>query len=343
MPGQGRFKNIGSWPEADRTRWQRGLAPTSLLDRTGHAAKWRPETATKNARGWGTYLNWLDATGQLSAYELPEQRIAPQRIKSYCAYLEDSVRPTTVRSRLNDLVLALGVLAPQADAAYIRRLRCLYPKQGDALAKRARMREFAVLLQLGLDLMARAGDLSDLGASICYRDGLIIAVLSCRALRLRNLTNIEIAHHLTQIDEKWSLLFTPKETKTHRSWTSTWPELLVSHLDRYLALHRPTLLGSHAHHSDSLWISARSGPLTKRGIYLAIIKRTKAAFGEFVNPHLFRDFVATSLAVHDPASVQLSRHVLGHARYDTTQSVYNQARCLEASSSLNETLQRLRR
>lgn len=342
MPDRGRFKNIDSWPEVERARWKRGLSPASLLDATAHAAKWQQETAIKNSRGWATYINWLDTNGRLMDDEQPEQRITRARINAYCAYLDGSVKPTTVRCRLYELVRALSVLAPDADVSYIRRLSYLYPKRGDPLAKRARMQESAVLLQLGLDLMAECRTPTGSKESIRYRDGLLIAFLACRALRLRNLTNIEINRQLVQIDERWSLRFAPTETKTHRSWINSWPDLLVPHLIEYLEVYRPLLIGNCDDCND-LWISAKSGPLSKRGVYLAVTKRTKAAFGKSVNPHLFRDAAATSLAVHDPANVQLSRHVLGHARYGTAQDYYNQARCLEASSNLNETMQRLRR
>jgi site-specific recombinase XerD len=342
MPGRGRFKAIEAWPAADRERWQRGLSPASLLGPTGHAAKWRPETAKKSSRGWATYLNWLDVTGQLDCDEPPEQRISSERIQAYCGYLIEGIKPTAVRSRLDDLVSAFSVLAPLADESRIKRYRNLYPRQGDPLAKRARMQESATLLQLGLDLMAEAADLMGDKANLCYRDGLMIAVLACRPLRLRNLSNIELRRHLLQQDEHWSLLFEAKETKTHREWTSAWPAFLVPHLERYLEVYRPRLIRGH-HGGDGLWISIRSHPLSSRGVYLAVTRRTRAAFGRSVNPHLFRDAAATSLAIHDPSNVQLARHVLGHSDYRTTQASYNQAQCVQASASLNEAMHRLRR
>ena len=93
---------------------------------------------------------------------------------------------------------------------------------------------------------------------------------------------------------------------------------------------------------NHLWVSQRAGPLTDSGIYYAITTRTKAAFGKSINPHLFRDCAATSIAVHDPANVQLARFALGHASYRTSQDYYNQALCIEASDSLNAAMDRLR-
>lgn len=344
MPGRGRFKDVDAWPEPDGTRWRRGLSPASLLDDTGHAAKWRSASVSKVGRAYATYFNWLGLTGQLRTDELPEQRFTPERIDAYCRYLEAGVKPTTVRSQLTDLVRALSVLAPRLDVSFIRRRSSCYPKRGDPLAKRARLQEQAALLQLGLDLMEEAENTAapTRRDAVRYRDGLLIAVLASRVMRLRNLTSIEIRGHLMEIDTQWSLTFAATETKNHRSWTNSWPERLVPHLLRYLEFYRLLLMDGR-YHGNHLWISKRPGPLTDNGIYYAVTTRTKVAFGKSVNPHLFRDAAATSLAVHDPANVQLSRHILGHASYRTAQDYYNQARSLEASSNLNAAIEKLRK
>ncbi len=49
-----------------------------------------------------------------------------------------------------------------------------------------------------------------------------------------------------------------------------------------------------------------------------------------LNPHLFRDCAATSIAIEDPEHVRISASILGHASLATTEKYYNQARTLEA-------------
>ena len=44
----------------------------------------------------------------------------------------------------------------------------------------------------------------------------------------------------------------------------------------------------------------------------AIVGRTAAAFGHPVNPHLFRDCAATSIAIDDPQHVRIASQILGH-------------------------------
>jgi integrase/recombinase XerD len=344
MPGRGRFKDDDAWPEPDGTRWRRGLSPASLLDVTGHAAKWREGTISKVGRAYATYLHWLETTGQLNDDEPPEQRFTPVRLDAYCAYHEPSVEPTTIRSQLTDLVRALSVLAPKANVTFIRRRSYCYPKCGDRLVKRQRMQESAALLQLGLDLMnlAESAATPTRRHALLYRDGLMIALLACRLMRLRNLTSIEIGRHLTELDGCWSLEFSGAETKNHRQWINLWPKRLVPHLLKYLEIYRPLLVNGR-YEGNSLWISLRYGPLTDNGIYYAITTRTRDAFGWPINPHLFRDAAATSLAIHDPANVKLSRHVLGHGNYRTSEESYNQAQSIQASASLNAAMEKLRR
>jgi site-specific recombinase XerD len=70
--------------------------------------------------------------------------------------------------------------------------------------------------------------------------------------------------------------------------------------------------------------------------------RTRAAFGRAVNPHLFRDCAATSLAIEDPAHVRIAAQVLGHGAFATTERHYNLARGQEAAKSWHEMLDGLR-
>jgi integrase len=343
MPGRGRFKNIDAWPEPDRTRWWRGVSPASLLDKNGHAAKWRLATVSMVERAYASFLHWLEDSGQLKAEEAPEQRASPERINAYCTYLDGKIELTTIHLRLYGLSRALSVLAPHADVSFISRHIRAYPRQGDRLEKRARMQDPAVLLQLGFDLMdeAESEAAPTRRNAVVYRDGLMIALLACRVMRLRNLTSVDLERRLQETGSGWSLRFEADETKNHRAWINSWPVLLVPHLVQYIELHRPLLMDGR-YEGSQLWISQRPGPLTDNGIYYAITTRTKAAFCTSLNPHLFRDCVATAIAIHDPGNVQLARLALGHASYRTTQDYYNQALCIEASDSLNTVVDRLR-
>jgi hypothetical protein len=55
-------------------------------------------------------------------------------------------------------------------------------------------------------------------------------------------------------------------------------------------------------------------------LYGRIMKLTRARFGHAVNPHLFRDAAATSIATEDPEHVYVTRSVLGHSTLRTSGS-----------------------
>ena len=76
--------------------------------------------------------------------------------------------------------------------------------------------------------------------------------------------------------------------------------------------------------------------------YDRIRQLTAAAFGAAVNPHLFRDAAATSLAIQDPAQVRIAAQILGHASFATTERHYNLARSLDAGQAWLATLDQLR-
>ena len=82
--------------------------------------------------------------------------------------------------------------------------------------------------------------------------------------------------------------------------------------------------------------------MTGMALYDRIRQHTRDVFGHPVNPHLFRDCAATSLAIDDPAHVRLAASLLGHRRLATTERYYNQAGALEAAHRLQAVMLRLR-
>ena len=70
--------------------------------------------------------------------------------------------------------------------------------------------------------------------------------------------------------------------------------------------------------------------MTQMALYDRIRARTKDSFGVAINPHLFRDAAATTLAIADPAHVRVAAPLLGHRNFGTTERYYRQARSQEA-------------
>jgi integrase/recombinase XerD len=87
-----------------------------------------------------------------------------------------------------------------------------------------------------------------------------------------------------------------------------------------------------------LWLSAEGGPLSAVMLGHLVQARTWAAFGRAVNPHLFRDCAATSIAIEDPSHIGIAGLVLGHRGRRTAEQHYNQARSITAARQMQAVL-----
>jgi integrase/recombinase XerD len=123
-----------------------------------------------------------------------------------------------------------------------------------------------------------------------------------------------------------------EETKTHQPIEVPFPDELVPALERYLGYYRALLAGDR-YRGDHLWVSYFCGPQSPHTLQLRLVLHTEKAFGRPVNPHLFRDCVATAIAIHDPENVRMAATVLGHRSFAVTERHYNLARTLEAGRS----------
>ena len=167
-------------------------------------------------------------------------------------------------------------------------------------------------------------------------------VESSRQLRLRNLAGLILDRTLVQRGDEWWIQIAGAETITKDPIEKPWPEMLVPHLRIYLADHRSAILalrGSRAGTArDALWLSMYGPPMTDNGIYDRIVARTREGLGQPINPHLFRDCAATSIAIEDPVHVGIASRLLGHRTGSTTERYYNQARSIEASRLMQDAL-----
>ena len=195
------------------------------------------------------------------------------------------------------------------------------PGDKPARPKRHRLVHTERLLNLGLDLMATADEEStSLRRFKAYRDGLMMGLLAIRPLRMRNLAGLILDRTLVQRGDGWWIEIPAAETKTKDSIEEPWPDSLAPHLQTYLVDHRAgiaALRGSRAGTiSDALWLSMYGPPMNDNAIYIRIVVRTRQGLGQAINPHLFRDCAATSIAIDDPAHVGIASRLLGaHAAW----------------------------
>jgi len=347
-------RNVADWPERDSRAWEQAFVPGDVLDPGGPGAHWSPYTKDKVAKGYGRFLTWLDLSGLLTPKTLPEDRVTPEHVAAYVEHLQGLNASQTVLTRIEELTLAMQVMAPRYDRSYLRGIQSVLRAQvTPARDVRARIRHAGELRELGFTLMQAARDSTStpLRKAIDYRDGLMILFLIHVPLRRKNMTAIRIDDHFVEHgDELWLDIRDDDirtRTKNNKPIERPLSGELRDCLEEYLAVHRPHLLNQrgrwHKHPGDALWVSKDGSPLTEIAFYFRIKKRTEAAFGRSVNPHLFRHSAVTTIAIERPEQVQMASAVLDHKLPPTTERHYNLAQTIDAANRYQEELAKLHR
>jgi integrase/recombinase XerD len=333
------------WPASDQAMWRAAIAEGDILDGAGPGAHWAGATRNNTRKAYGYWLGWLAKHGFLDADVAPLDRVTPERVAAYVTDLQARVAASSVFAYILDLLRYVKRVAPERDWAWLSNIKNrLWARASPAKDKTSRIRPAAELFALGIELMHSATGFRSrynrLAAEIRFRDGLIIALLAARPIRLKNLTALEIGRHLVCIDGVYWLRLEAEEVKNAKHIEVSLPEALTPWLERYLASVRPRLLGAAT--SNRLWVSCQGTPLFDGVIRHHVCKHTKAAFGVAISPHLFRDCAATSVAIEDPEHVRIAASILGHHSLATTQRYYDQSRMLDAGRHYQAALTALR-
>lgn len=352
-----RTTRIANWPARDRELWTNCLDPGSLFGGGGGGASWSEATRFKIICGYTAWLRWLAAHDLLDPNLEPADRVTQERVAAYVAGLQAERAPYTVLARVEELSFALRAMTPGINCLWLADLaRTLSLRARPVRDKLSRLKAADELAGLGERLMDEAEAAARRSArrrAIAYRDGLVIAFLAFRPVRLKNLAMMRLGRHLTKANGSWRIAFAADETKTRVPYETIFPSALSPRLERYLDAYRPLLMRGRPTDGtqrkfpihpelDAVWVSELEIRLHRDTLSDRIERHTKAAFGRSVSPHLFRDAAATSISIDNPKYIGDASLVLGHADYRTTQKHYNHARSLEASRRHAETLALLR-
>ena len=322
------------WPAQDQAVWAQLTEPgPTILDDRGAFADSRPRTNLTRQKNYSHWLNYITLNHPDLLPLMPTVRIRSDTLAGWLAVLDRTVAPYTRMRRAVDLLGIARAMDPDADWGFLQRaVRSLTVRAVPSRNKEPCIRPSAELVELGLALMRKAATMpaGRARAATLHRDGLLIALLALRPLlRLRNLAGLELGRALHQGSGGWRITVPADETKTHRAIEVAWPPNLANALLVYLELHRPVLL--HGSSAKALWIGSSGQALAAHSIRQTIIRRTQAALGVPINPHLFRDCAATTLAIEDPAHVGAAATILGHTSSRTTHKHYIHANTLVAS------------
>jgi integrase len=271
-------------------------------------------------QSYGRLLNILAQAGPIDAEIGPAERVTYEAV----AFFFDRLRAAgncdnTIKARMFHLRTALHLMAPKANFDWITRPGDV---SLDAILKQEQRDDLFVpdaklLFEWGVSMMTENplpnGAVERLETCRRYRNGLIIALLACRAPRLGSLAQMRLGKNLYKLNGEYWARLQSMIVKNKRELLYSLPKKLTPYIDRYLAEIRPQLLDPVA--TDAVWGNGDGGAFTYRSIQTMIVRQTRAEVGkkfrEEFGPHRFRHAFASALAEADPANPGLAAVILG--------------------------------
>jgi integrase/recombinase XerD len=323
---------FGLWPGPDRAAWARNLAPRSVLDEAARWAHWADPTEASMRRCYGRWLDHLALHDPAALALPPGWRVTPERVRRYLAALPNRLSPATRASLINGLLIAVRGLAPRRDLDWLQAVVTRLKARAEAVSiGEAGIAHPRQLYRIGCELMASAqrGTLpTNHRPALVFRDGLIIALLAARPLRLRSMATLAPGTSVLVSGKAVRILLRPELNKTGRILEWRLPAPLAEAMLTYLAQYRPLLQPDPP--LDALWLSEQRRALSAAGIRAIVMKHTRTRLGAAICPHRFRTAAFTAIALDDPEHVTTGVVLLGHSRIETGERHYNLARTDQA-------------
>ena len=315
-----------------------------MFDEEGHAAHWSPTSKKTTQKAYGLWLAYLLRAGKLDPGEPPAARASQNNLQAYLHTFRGN-KPTSTANRLRDMYEALRVMCPRADLDPLRRL----VRRLQAVArKQERVRPNMVstdeLYTAGLARMTRiaqtAYEKRDVKA-VRFGDGLLMAMLACKPIRLRNIIETRVGVNLARVGDIYVLQFAPADTKNGQPIRAQLPGSLTPFIDDWLTKYRPVLLRGRA--SDALWISSYRQPMAAATLTARFYMATEQELGVRMSPHRVRHCLATSVALGLPEKARMLPPLLDHKSDATARKYYVMADKLATSEVYLTMLERRRR
>jgi site-specific recombinase XerD len=327
---------VAEWPAADQAAWKSACRPGERLRRGGRASHLKPVTRDDLARRYAYFLCYLARSGLLDPNAAAGDHVTAANVEGFLAELRGRVSSVTQYGSIYKLRQITALIAPERDLTWLREIEDDLRLTMTPRSKYDRLVLAEVLVEQGLALMAEADSaihLTELGRARKYRNGLMITLLACCPIRLKNFAGLTIGRSFVQNGDDWWIVLAATETKERRPDERRIPAFLAEYIQRYLGEHRPALAHSEER-SDALWLSSRTRrPMTYATVQHTVIATTQAALGVAVSPHLFRTSAASSAAMHAGATPHLASALLNHRHPLVTQEHYNRASSMSAGKA----------
>lgn len=334
------------WPAADQSMWHALSAAGDVLEGAGACAHWAPASKAVFVRDYGYWLSCLRDAGSDLSSNAPADRVTPESVRAYCRSMSDVSRET-IAIRVQRLAILMRAAQPSGSWTWlfqlVRSLKRVSKAHGRARRKENRIVPSSRLYEAGVRLLectSEDASLSCFARATSIRDGLMISLLAARPLRLKNFIGLRIDVHLRAESGRYLIDVPGHECKTGRPIETFVPDELGPWVTRYLEFYRPVLLAGGA--SSHLWINRSGRAFRPNSFSWRICELTERLTGVRLNPHLFRDCAATTIATADPAHVRMIAPLLGHGSLRTAEAHYNQARGLQAGRKFQAMVRQMR-
>ena len=245
----------------------------------------------------------------------------------------------TIVGRVVELQLALRIIEPGLDFSWISSpggiaLRSLLPM----VVRRLERHDSHHLYLWGLQLMDTAATRSTVRRRVQFRDGLLIAILACRAPRLRSVTAMCLGLQVLRTKTGFRLDFRAEDIKTKRPIAYGLPDALTPYIERYLAVERRELLKGQSH--DAFWVNW-SVILGENGSKNASAGIPRGSSGSRSGRTGSRHALGTTQAIADPANPAAGAALLGISP-EMAEKHYNIGGQVEAAQAFTASVEQAR-
>lgn len=340
QPGRKLGMPLTAWPQTDQHAWRAAFEPADPFDDRVDHSHLRQPTRDKHIATYARWLRWLQ-DHHPDAMALPAaQRTTEDAVIAYLTALNEEISPKAVADYAAGLRSALKIIDPATDWEWLKPfIGRLQRRAQDAPKVRRPFVPIGELYAYGIELMRMAEadpDLMPIDAAVLFRDGLSIAFLAARPLRMLNMMNLEIGPNLRKTHDGFAV--DVPHTKTHVALAFPLPETLVPFMTSYLARHRPFLAAGpygvdagYPEHAKFLWLAVSGAQFPRDSFADMITHRVQERFQLRLTPHDFRRCAATSIAEYAPEEYHIIRAILGHSTSATADKYYIKAKGIDAS------------
>jgi integrase len=334
------------WPACDRDAWEAACRPSERLKRGGAAGRLKPVTQHDLAQRYGYFLDFLSRSQRLDLKAGPGTQVTPENVEPYVAELKDRVSSVTVYGSICKLRRTAQLIAPGRELGWLIDIERDLAFDMRPRSKSDRLVLAQVIVEAGLTLIAEAettANLTKLARARMVRNGLMVALLACCPIRLKNFAALEIGRSIVDVKGDWWIVLAGSETKEARPDERPVPDFLNAEIDRYIETYRP-MLARTEEGSSALWVTSDYGtPMTYASVGETVTETTRSTIGVNLSPHLFRTSVVSTAALYGGSTPHLGSALLHHTDVAVTEAHYNRATGMSAAQAYAAVTQRYRR